>query len=103
MNRRLTSLKISNKNTSEILYGYINGAERLSIRYAIENKIKINGSGNFKPNYKKFGKLALVKRNHNIIKRCDIAILFWDGISKETQHNINLLKAAKKQYFLYRY
>jgi ribA/ribD-fused uncharacterized protein len=54
-----------------------------------------------KPDWKKFGKSAGFKRNQQIIDAADVVLIFWDGKSKGTQHDINLAKKAGKDILLY--
>lgn len=49
----------------------------------------------------KYGKSAGYKRNQNIVNESDMILAFWDGISKGTNHTIDLTKAANKPITIY--
>lgn len=54
-----------------------------------------------KPEWDKYGKSAGYRRNITIINDSDIVLIFWDGKSKGTSHDIMLARKAEKQYALY--
>ena len=55
----------------------------------------------YKPDWDKYGKSAGMRRNVDIINDSDIVLIFWDGKSKGTSHDIMLARKCKKQYALY--
>ena len=61
--------------------------------YTNENNIPIIL---FKPNWKKYGRAAGLRRNESIIESCDYCLAFWDGKSKGTKFSIDLCKKLKK-------
>lgn len=46
----------------------------------------------FLPNYSKYGKIAPLIRNEQIVNESDIIFAFWDGKSRGTKHSLNLAK-----------
>ena len=50
----------------------------------------------FAADWNKNGKSAGFIRNEDIIKNCDKAIAFWDGISNGTRHSISLCEKHNK-------
>jgi hypothetical protein len=76
-----------------IISGGAIGADSLSEKWAKENRIP---SKIFLPDWNTYGKSAGFKRNVEIIYNSDAVIAFWDGLSKGTQHSINLAKEYKK-------
>lgn len=84
----------------EIISGGAKGADSLAERFAKENNIKIKI---IYPEWNKYGKQAGYLRNIQIIKESDMAIIFWDGKSKGTKHDIDLCEKYKKLYFVYRF
>jgi hypothetical protein len=90
---KLNRINSINKITL-IVSGGANGADKLGEKYANENNIltKI-----FLPDWEKFGKKAGYLRNINIINEAECIIAFWDGVSKGTEHSINLAKENKKK------
>ena len=79
----------------KIISGGARGADKLGEYWAIENEIERQI---FYPDWAKYGKLAGVIRNEDIINNCDGALCFWDGISKGTAHSISLCKKLNKPY-----
>jgi len=55
----------------------------------------------YKPDWDKYGKSAGIRRNVDIINDSDLVLIFWDGKSKGTSHDIMLARKCKKQYALY--
>lgn len=54
----------------------------------------------FLPDWKLHGKAAGFIRNQLIIDQADCTAAFWDGVSKGTEHSMNLTKKAKKLLFV---
>jgi len=50
----------------------------------------------FKPDWKKYGRAAGLRRNESIIESCDYCLAFWDGKSKGTKFSIDLCNKLKK-------
>ena len=48
------------------------------------------------PEYKRYGRVAPLKRNEEIAKYADEALVFWDGVSKGTLYTINCFKKLGK-------
>ena len=97
---RLKSIldKIHNfKYIELIISGGANGADLLGEKWAKENHIKTLV---FKPDWDKFGKSAGYKRNIEIVNSSDTVIAFWDGVSKGTQHSINIAKEQNKKCYI---
>lgn len=81
-------------NCDEIVSGGAHGIDELAekIAYSLKIKVKI-----FKPNYKKYGKIAPLIRNKQIIDYSDKVLAFWNYKSKGTRHAIlYALKIDKK-------
>ena len=82
-----------NLKISSIISGGAKGADTLAERWANENNIPIIL---YKPDWKKYGRAAGLRRNENIIESCDFCLAFWDGKSKGTKFSIDLCKKLKK-------
>ena len=82
---------LQNQNDIEIVSGTAKGADQLGERYAIERSYKII---KFPADWSK-GKSAGYIRNEEMAKYGDALIAFWNGISKGTEHMINLAKKYK--------
>ena len=65
-------------------------AERIAHKYNIPILI-------YKPEWKKHGKGAGLKRNKTIIKNADTVLAFWNGKSKGTKNSIELAKKFNKE------
>ena len=72
--------------TTEIVSGGAKGVDTSARKYAAEHDIKLT---EFLPEYDKYGRRALLKRNIDIIEYADIVLVFWDGKSRVTKHVID--------------
>jgi hypothetical protein len=80
-----------------IISGGASGADSLAKLYAQENQINYL---EFPADWNLYGKRAGFLRNITIIEHSHMIIAFWDGISKGTEHSINLAKKQKKPTFI---
>jgi hypothetical protein len=55
----------------------------------------------YKPDWKTYGKSAGMRRNRDIINDADYVLLFWDGKSRGTSHDIMLVRKNNKPYALF--
>jgi hypothetical protein len=55
----------------------------------------------YKPDWKTYGKSAGFRRNRDIINDADYVLIFWDGNSKGTSHDIMLARKNNKPYALF--
>jgi hypothetical protein len=55
----------------------------------------------YKPDWKTYGKSAGIRRNCDIINDADHVLIFWDGKSKGTSHDIMLARKYNKPYALF--
>jgi len=78
--------KYTPPKTTEIVSGGARGIDTVAKNYAIKNNIKLV---EFKPDYRRYGKGAPLKRNLQIIAYADIVIAIWDGKSKGTKYVID--------------
>lgn len=77
-----------------VVSGGANGADKLGEKWANENNIK---TCIHYPDWNKHGKAAGFIRNNDIINDSDLVIAFWDGLSRGTEHSINLCKKMGKK------
>jgi len=82
---------------SYLISGGAIGVDSMAEQYAIENSIPIDI---IKPDWS-IGRSAGFKRNIDIINNCDMALIFWDGESSGTKHDIELCKTFGKFYILF--
>lgn len=72
-------------NVSCILSGGATGVDACARRYAISRAIPYE---EYRPDYRRYGRGAPLRRNLDIIKNADHVIAFWDGQSPGTSHTI---------------
>jgi hypothetical protein len=83
-----------------IVSGGAKGADSLAERWANENSVK---TLIFKPDWTQYGKSAGYIRNEKIVRESDLIIAFWDGISKGTNHTINITKKMGKKIIIIKF
>lgn len=76
-----------------VISGGARGADKMGEEWAKRNSIQ---TLIFNADWDKFGKSAGFIRNEDIIKNCDEAIAFWDGMSRGTKHSISLCEKYNK-------
>lgn len=99
-----------------IVSGKAKGADTLGERYAHENNYDIEeypaewnnlDTTPCKIKYNKFGKpynsLAGMNRNLDMVKVSDLVIMFHDGVSSGTAHDLELCKKYNKDYEYIKY
>lgn len=77
------------KDTAEIISGGARGVDKSARDYAIQHGIKLT---EYLPEYKRYGRIAPLKRNITIIENADLVLAFWDGASKGTKYVIDHCK-----------
>ena len=98
------NLKINNfdkylpANVTELVSGGAVGIDSCIKEYALSKNIKLC---EFLPEYNKFGKVAPLKRNLQIIAYSDLIIAFWDGKSRGTKFVIEQCKKQNKNIRVY--
>lgn len=80
-----------------IISGGARGADALAKQYAIDLDIPYL---EFPANWDLYGKSAGYKRNVQIVEACDQVLAFWDGLSKGTEHTVNLAKKLGKKVII---
>jgi 2-succinyl-5-enolpyruvyl-6-hydroxy-3-cyclohexene-1-carboxylate synthase len=106
------SRKINEKEVNDVLTqkmdakneyitsGNIDGAAKIAIKVAKEKGIKItlynyeSGLGYY------IAMKDIMIKNRKMVKECDEAIVFWNGESKGTKREIEMLEKSGKQYQL---
>lgn len=87
--------KKKNFKMKEIVTGGAKGTDQLAEKYAKENHIEVII---LKPEWKIHGRYAGIKRNKDIIDRCNYLVAFWDGNSNGTKSAIDYSKKCKKHF-----
>lgn len=84
---------------SQIISGGAKGPDTFAEDWAALNNVKTQI---FLADWSKHGTSAGFIRNHDIISAASMIIAFWDGVSKGTQHSINLARRQNKQITIIR-
>ena len=83
----------------ELVSGGARGIDRCVRQYANEHKIPLR---EFLPDYSRFGRVAPLRRNLEIIAYADAVIAFWDGSSHGTKFVIDACRKQSKPITVYR-
>jgi len=81
-----------------IFSGGAMGTDHLGERYARERGYALRV---FPADWGQYGKSAGPIRNYCMAREADMAICFWDGLSKGTRHMISVAKKKKMQVFVF--
>ena len=85
------------KDVTMIISGGADGIDSLAEKYADKKRLS---KLILRPNYKLFGKAAPLKRNEEMVKICDKALIIWDGKSRGTKHTLAYAKKIGKDVIL---
>lgn len=83
--------------TSLIISGGAVGIDTVAEKYADEHKLS---KFIIRPEYKKYGRSAPLKRNETMVDMADLIIVIWDGISRGTKYTIRYAQKKKKQLII---
>ena len=83
------------EGTSEIVSGGAKGIDRCAASYAAAQGLKLT---EFKPDYKRFGKGAPLKRTLEIIGYADHVLIFWDGVFRGSRFVIDNCEKIHKSH-----
>lgn len=86
------------EDTTEIVSGGARGVDTCAKNYAVRNNIILT---EFLPEYDKYGKIAPLLRNNEIIEYADMVLAFWDGKSRGTYYVISKCKELNKPFRVY--
>jgi len=93
-NLRIDNLdKYLPSNTTEIVSGGAKGVDQSAREYAIGQGVRLT---EFLPDYHRYGRVAPIKRNLQIVEYADAVIAFWDGESKGTKSVIEYCNKISK-------
>ncbi|MEG1999916.1 MAG: SLOG family protein [Evtepia sp.] len=94
--RGIHSLDLSTfvpENCTLIVSGGAMGVDTLAEQYAAQHKIQ---TMIIRPDYKKYGRSAPIRRNNSIVDHSDMVLAFWDGESRGTKYTIDYANAQRK-------
>jgi hypothetical protein len=86
------------EETTEIVSGGARGIDTCARFFAHKNGLKIT---EFLPDYEKYGKIAPLMRNLEIIDYSDEVYAFWDGASRGTKFVIENCRRKKKKLHIF--
>ena len=78
---------------TEIVSGGARGVDTCAANYAHDVGLKLT---EFYPDYDRYGKVAPLVRNREIVDYADRVVAFWDGESGGTRYVINYCQAVGK-------
>jgi hypothetical protein len=84
----------------EIVSGGARGADKLGERFAKEKGCSLTIMN---ADWDTYGKSAGYRRNADMAKYTDAAIIFWDGVSRGSKHMIDLAKQQQCELLVVRY
>ena len=94
--RNLSNISIGDYikwSVDEIVSGGAVGVDSCAAEYARANNIRLI---EFLPKYDRYGRVAPLVRNKEIVNYADYVIVFWDGISKGTLSVIKYAQSVGK-------
>jgi hypothetical protein len=91
------AIQESQFHITTIISGTAIGIDKLGEKYGIDNNIPID---KHPANWVKYGKRAGYLRNSEMAEVADGLIAIWDGVSKGTNHMINIAKQKKLKVFV---
>ena len=86
------------EETTEIVSGGARGVDTSARLYAQKKGLKLT---EFLPDYDKYGKIAPLMRNLEIIDYADEVYAFWDGVSRGTKYVIENCRRKKKNVHVF--
>ena len=87
------------EHCGEIISGGAIGIDSLAKNWAFKHKIEY---AEFKPNYDIWGDKALLERDKDMVRFCDVVIAFWDGKSTGTAYTFNFAKELNRKLFIHK-
>ena len=81
--------------TTEIVSGGAKGIDQCAAVYAEAHGLPLT---EFKPDYRRYGKGAPLKRNLEIVDYADHVLIFWDGTSRGSRFVINACEKSGKPH-----
>ena len=85
---------IANETVDLIITGGAQGVDSLAEEYADQHQIS---KLVLRPQYKKFGRAAPLKRNEQMVALADQILIIWDGKSKGTQYTLDYAKRQNRE------
>ncbi len=89
------------EDTEELISGGARGVDACARGYALAHGVPLR---EFLPDYARYGRLAPLIRNVEIVQSSDLVLAFWDGRSRGTVHVVKQCRerGVPCRIFLYR-
>jgi len=87
--------KLDSYNVAHIISGGAHNVDSMVANYGVDRGIPVDIE---QPNFEKYGKGAIFKKNNNFIFVCDEVVVFWDGKSRGTRILIEQMSKYKAKY-----
>ena len=81
--------------TTEIVSGGARGIDQCAAAYAHTHDLLLT---EFKPDYKRYGRGAPLRRNVDIVDYADLVLIFWDGESHGSRFVMDTCKKKGKPH-----
>lgn len=81
------------EGTTEIVSGGARGIDTCAADYAAAHGLALTV---FRPDYRRFGRGAPLKRNLEIVAYADYVLIFWDGASRGSRFVMDACEKSRK-------
>ena len=81
------------EGTTEIVSGGARGIDTCAADYAVAHGLALTV---FRPDYRRFGRGAPLKRNLEIVVYADYVLIFWDGASRGSRFVMDACEKSRK-------
>ena len=82
-------------DVTEIVSGGAKGIDQCAAAYAHDHGLKLT---EYKPDYRRFGRGAPLKRNLEIVDYADFVLIVWDGASRGSRYVIQACETIGKPH-----
>lgn len=93
-----TAIELSEFDISLLIAGGARGVDTVAVKYALRTKIPFKI---YEADWGVYGKSAGYKRNELMAENADACIVIWDGVSKGSEHMLNIAKKKDLKLFLF--
>lgn len=83
---------------TELISGGAPGVDTIAVQVALLLDLPIRI---FSPDYEKYGRMAPLLRNRQIVDCADLVLAFWDNHSKGTAHTLKYCIETQKPFRIY--
>lgn len=80
-----------------VISGGAKGVDRAGEAWAEARGIPVR---QYLPDWTRYRRSAGVRRNAEMVRDCDVALVYWDGMSRGTGHTVELLGGSGKTYLI---